>query len=215
MITVPEAVEEIIQNTPFLEEGLLQGIINLTSLARVIQPQIQKNLLKPIKVGAIVMALKRISPVIRARSANLSPVLTNITDLTVRSNLICYTFGNSKTLLENQEKLVRGNIDNLFLTFSQGVFETTIFASSNLEKDIMENFVGEHLKYSANNLSSITIILPEESVNVSGVYYTLLKILAWEGINFVEVISSFTELTIFLQSNTVDRAFTALKKLNL
>ena len=63
-------------------------------------------------------------------------------------------------------------------------------------------------------LSAITIILPKEAVFVPGVYYSVLKALAWEGINFVEVVSSYTELTIILQNSNVDRAFSVLKNLS-
>ena len=64
------------------------------------------------------------------------------------------------------------------------------------------------------DLSAITLILPKEAVFVPGVYYSVLKALAWEGINFVEVVSSYTELTIILQNSNVDRAFSVLKNLS-
>ena len=215
MITVPEVTEEIIKRSPFLEDGLSRDIVNLSSLARIIQPQIQDKLLKEIKLGAIVMALKRISARLKKESSDLKPIFEKISDLTVRSNIIYNTFDNSPEMLEKQQILLQkaSQEKTAFLTFTQGVFETAIFASSVLEKDIKEIFKSENLRFHTNDLSSITIILPEEAVEIPGVYYSILKVLAWEGINFVEVISSFTELTIFLNSNKVDRAFSALKQL--
>ncbi len=216
MITVPEMTEEIIRKSPFLEEGLSQGIINLSSLARIIQPQIQEKLFKEIKLGAIIMALKRISHRMGKNEVNLKQLLEKINDLTVRSNIIYYTFANSPALIRKQQELLElvSKDQSLFLTFSQGVFETAIFASAALEKDIKRIFEEEKIRFKSKDLSSITIILPEETVNVPGVYYSILKILAWEGINFIEVISSFTELTIFLNSRDVERAFSALKNIN-
>ncbi|MBI3366167.1 hypothetical protein HY041_00875 [Candidatus Roizmanbacteria bacterium] len=40
----------------------------------------------------------------------------------------------------------------------------------------------------------------------------LLKSLAWMGINVIEVVSSYTELTIVLENKDVDRAFSVLKR---
>lgn len=215
MITVPEVVEELVKHSPFIEEGLKRKLINLSSLARELQPQIQERLLKDIKLGAVVMALKRLERKIEAKDNSIYSILSNLGDITVRSNIITFTFHNSPTIYARFELLLSKtkDIDNSFLTFTEGVFEVSLFASKNLEKEIEKAFRGERLKNKITNLSSITIIIPEEATQVPGVYYSILKVLAWEGINFVEVLSSYTELTIFLEEKTIDRAFSALKKI--
>ena len=63
------------------------------------------------------------------------------------------------------------------------------------------------MKKKITNLSSITILIPEAALEIPGVYYTILKKLAWGGVNFIEVVSSFTELTIFIEQKNVERAF--------
>ena len=60
MKTIASVVENYIKTKPFLSTALSQGIINLTSLARQIQPEIEIALQKEARSGAIVMALKRI-----------------------------------------------------------------------------------------------------------------------------------------------------------
>ena len=60
MKTIAAKVSEYIKTKPYLSTALSQGIINLTSLARKIQPDIENSIKKPAKSGAIVMALKRI-----------------------------------------------------------------------------------------------------------------------------------------------------------
>ena len=213
MISAQEIVEEIIKVSPFLEQGLSKGVINLSSLARIIKPQVSKLLLKEIKEGAIIMALKRLSDKLEKKNSKLLEVLQNLGDITVRSNIVEFTFNNSPTLTEKIPDLIhsKNKLQNAFLTFTEGVFETSIFASVSLEKDIENILKGESIKNKQKNLSSITILIPEEATFVPGVYYSILKVLAWEGINFVEVISSFTELTIFLEKDNVDKAFSTLK----
>ncbi len=218
MITVPEVVEQIVKESPFLEEGLSKRIINLSSLAREIQSEIAEKLLKDIRIGAIVMALKRLSKQIKHKnSGELSEILKNISDITVRSNILEFAFENSSTLLEKQRRLldVIYTEKNTFFTTSTGVYETSLFVSRNLEPQVKKTFQDEKLRYGMDDLSAITLILPKEAVFVPGVYYSVLKALAWEGINFIEVVSSYTELTIILQNSNVDRAFSILKKLSL
>lgn len=39
----------------------------------------------------------------------------------------------------------------------------------------------------------------------------LLKTLAWHGINIIEIVSSFNEITIILEDSFVNQAFSVLK----
>lgn len=215
MVTVPELVEEEIKNAPFLEEGLSLGLINLSSLARRLQPKIQEKLLKDIQIGAIVMALKRFENNIKINKPKkvASAVLGNIT---VRSNLIEYTYANSSTLFDKQRELLF-DVDkdkSALLAFTHGLFETTLIISSTFAKETEKIFSSEALRCKIDHLSSITLLLSKESINQPGVYYAILKALAWEGINIIEIFSSFTELTIVLENKGVDRAFSTLKKLS-
>lgn len=217
MITIPEVVEELVSKKPFLEEGLSRGLINLSALARELQPEIEKKLYKEVQTGAIIMALKRLStkPHSHSRSGNilLEQVIQQLGDMTVRSNIVEFTLANSSTLADQQVQLMHevSKKPNSFLTITDGVFETAFFASQNLEAEIERLFAGQTVKNKITGLSSITIIIPQEATDIPGVYYSILKKLAWNAINFIEVVSSFTELTIFMRNEDVDRAFSVLK----
>ena len=52
MKTIQESVESIIRKTPFIEEALNEKLINVSSLARIILPRVDKMLKKQVKVGA-------------------------------------------------------------------------------------------------------------------------------------------------------------------
>lgn len=206
MISVSDALNEIILNYPFVEEGLSKGIVNYSAFAREIKPQIEKRLYKTVKEGAIVMALKRISSKLTKPKSTDSISLTN---LTVRSNLNEFTFQNSGTLLEKTRQLL-SSVDtkqDLFCTLSEGIRETTFIISSVLASKIKMLFKQEQLVVNINNLSSITIRLPKEVVYIPGVYYQILKKLAWENINVIEVLSTYTEITLIVETKNVDRAF--------
>ena len=56
MKTIASVVEHYIKTKPYLSTAMSQGIINLTSLARQIQPEIEETLQKTARSGAIVMA---------------------------------------------------------------------------------------------------------------------------------------------------------------
>lgn len=102
---------------------------------------------------------------------------------------------------------------DVFCAVSQGIRETTFIASNEAGLAIERIFASENLVAKIDLLSSITIHLPKETAETAGVYYQILKQLAWENINVVEVISTYTELTIIFDENDIDKAFSSLKKL--
>jgi hypothetical protein len=217
MITIAQLVEEAVIKSPFLEEGLIRGLVNYSALARQLKPGFEARLYKDIETGSIVMALKRFSKKLSSnKNPQLESVLKKLADFSVRSNIASFTYRNSPSIGAKQQRVMveAKQIPNNFLTITDGIFETSFFASSNLGSIIEKELEGEHLKSKQTGLSSLTIIIPEEALEIPGVYYSVLKTLAFEGINFMEVVSSFTELTIFLRSGDVERAFGVLKKLN-
>lgn len=215
MITVPQVVEDILNNSPVLSESLEEGLVNFSSLARKLRPEIENRLLKPVTTGSVIMALKRLK--VDPETANsLLAVLSKITDLSLRSNLISLTFINSPTLFENQSALLdyASKNPNSFITISNGIHETQIFISKNLLNEAEKIFAREVIKLKTENLSSITLMLPKEAINTPGVQYTVFKKLYSNGVNIYETATSYTELTIFLQPEYTERAFGVLKKLS-
>ena len=57
-----EALEEALRKRPFLEEALQEDLINLSSLARLLQPEISTSTGKEVKESALVMAIRRREP---------------------------------------------------------------------------------------------------------------------------------------------------------
>ena len=216
MKTIASVVEQYIKTKPYLSTAMTQGIINLTSLARQIQPEIEETLQKPARSGAIVMALKRISDNLEFLSTHkIVKVLKGIGDITVRSNLVDFSFKISETLLNAQAQFLNEVNDNpnIFYTSSRGVTESNIIVSSNAVTQLENYFQSERLIEKTEDLSSISIKLPTENVTIPGIYYFIFQRLSWEGVNIYEVISTSNEFTIIVGEDQVNTAFKAIKEL--
>ncbi|QXP73141.1 hypothetical protein RRF68_09295 [Tenacibaculum sp. HL-MS23] len=218
MKTIQEAVEITIRKTPFIEEALNEKLINVSSLARVILPEVSKLLKKEVKVGAVMMAINRLSPAneIRVRK-NIKKLALNLGDVIVRSDLCDFTFKNTTSLLKEIAKVLSKSADSndYFLTVSQGIFETNIVTSKNLRPYVEEIFKLETLINNVNDLASITIKLPKGNLEQSGIYYFILKQFAWANIAVQEVISTTNEMTIVVKEEDVNETFALLMDLKL
>jgi len=219
MKTIASAVEHYIKSKPFLQTALSEGIINLTSLARIIRKDIQaETTQREVRNGAIVMALKRLSVDMEFRSTHrIVKVLKNIGDIIVRSNLTDYTFLTSETFMNAQAQLlnkIKNNRD-IFYATTRGVNEANIIVSNSMESIVENIFKKERILHKFTDLGAISVKLPEENVSVSGIYYFIFQRLAWEGVNMNEVISTANEFTIVIPEYHVDIAFKVIKDLKL
>ena len=213
MKTIQEAVTSIINKTPFIEEALYDKLINVSSLARIIQPEVEQVLKKEVKPGAIMMSINRMSPIeiIKIRK-NIKSLSLKLGDFIVRSDLFDYTFKNSNTL-PKQISLIFAKIGSnreSFFTVSQGIFETNIVISSNLKEEIDTIFKAEEMINFMPKLASITIKLPKKNLEQSGVYYFILKQLAWANIPVQEVISTTHEITLVVKEEDINKTFSIL-----
>ena len=215
MKTIASCVEEILITQPFLEEALFRKIINFSALSEELQKPISDMLRKPVKTGAIMMALRRYSPPTHLRqSRQLKSVLKTLGDITVRSNLVDFTFQNSDTLIENHAKVLENFNAKAFYGSSRGIHESNIVVSTSEKQKVLDKFKSETMIGSQDNLSAISIRLPENNSKISGLYYQIFKRFAWEGISLYEVISTTNEFTVLVENHLVDQAFSAIKNLN-
>jgi hypothetical protein len=213
MITIQQAVNKIIYETPLMEDSLKKGLINYSAFARLYKKELEEQLMKPAQTGAIVMALKRIAGNVKQRE--FAPYIFNKPpEMIVRSSLFEVTIKHTPTLsLMRQLGTLKSNQDNYFLTLTEGVFETTIIASNELKKELLQKIPKTLIISQIDNLASITIKLPKENIVTPGIYYVLLKPLAWENINVIEVVSTTNENSIIFHEDDVDQAFILLKSL--
>ena len=213
MKTIQETVETIIKRTPFIEEAMQDKLINVSSLARLIQTEVEESLQKEVKTGAIMMAINRMSPIeILKIRKNIKSLSLKLGDFIVRSDLFDYTFKNSNTLHQHISQIFAkiGSNRESFFTVSQGIFETNIVISSNLKDEIDRIFNKEDLISSMSKLASITIKLPKINLEQSGIYYFILKQLAWANIPVQEVISTTHEITLVVKEVDINKTFSIL-----
>lgn len=206
MKTISTVVHDLIRHQPYLDDALARNIINFSSLAADLQPQVEKEMHKPVKQGSIIMALRRYSP---KRNRFARDNFRKLGDIVVRSGITEYTYLNSVNLLANQANLVEAVKDQpgAYLNYSSNYQESNFLVSASLGELVEENFRNEVQVNLKTDLSSITIALPEGNTNTVGLYFYIFKLLAYEGIPVYEIISTTNYFTLFLEKEYINQAF--------
>jgi aspartokinase len=216
MKTIASCVEEIIVSSPFLEEGLSRHIINFSALAKDLNQPISEMLRKPVKDGAIMMALRRYHQPLNLETTNrLKETFKKLGDITVRSNLSDFTFQNSNTLIQSHSQILEKISANhqIFYAFTRGMLESNIIISTSERESVLKAFKNETQIGFQDKLSAISIYLPRGNSKIAGLYYQIFKRLAWENITLYEVVSTTNEFTIVVEDHLVDKAFSVIKRL--
>lgn len=216
MNSIGKVTEELINRSPFLREAMTEDLINVSALARKLRPEIEAIIGKEVKEGAIIMAIKRMTPGLYHKlNVKITKVMGELGDFHVRSNLIDYTFENKDSLNVKQTQLLEEiNKDNdSFFALCKGVTETTIVLNARKKEVVERIFKDEKIKSSTEDLASVTVKLPLINTEIYGIYYYILKHLAWEGINIVEIVSTSNEFTVIVKQDDVDKAFKILMQI--
>lgn len=211
MKTISTCVHDIIKHQPFLDDALARNIINFSSLAADLQPQVEKEMRKPVKQGSIIMALRRYSP---RRNKFTRNNFRELGDIVVRSGITEYTYLNSRNMLANKAKLLNAVKDqSIYLNYSGNYQESNFLVSTSFKEVVEENLKEEKLLSVKDQLSSITIALPAQNTKTVGLYFYLFKLLAYEGIPVYEIISTANYFTMFLEKEYVNQAFLLMNEI--
>ncbi|PCH77455.1 MAG: aspartate kinase [Flavobacteriaceae bacterium] len=217
MKTVQKIVNDLLKESPFIQDGLAEGYINLSALASKFKPQIEKISRKVVQKGSIVMAIKRHDTSLgtQMHERKISNYISNLGDTIVRSNLVEYTFKNSETMLDKPLELLnvlKENTEAFYYT-SKGLYETNIIVNSIISVDIERIYKSETLISSIKDLTSLTMRFPNDVLCIPGVFYFIFKKLAAKNVNIVELISTSNEFTIVISKKNTSIAFQVLEDL--
>ena len=151
MNTITSCVHNILRHQPFLDDAISKDLINYSSLAAYLQPEVEKELGKPVKQGSIIMALRRYPPQIKLNKQNN---LREMGDIVVRSGITEYTYLNSNTILSSQAQLldiVKDQI-GIYFNYSSNYRESNILVSADLNETVQDCFKRENLVNAKSDL---------------------------------------------------------------
>ena len=207
MIKVSRVVEEIVQSSEVARSALTDGYLNLNAYARSIKDDVEAKAKKPVKIGSIVVALSRLGRMLQ-RATPLIPEI-EIINLSVRSGLTELTYNrtpeNLAILRQVYQKAKLRATD--FFTVSQGTGEITIISIEQAMSSIRHLFGRQKPKALIRGLSSLTIEFVTEYIGTPNIFFAFIRCLALQRINIVEVVSTYTEFTLILGEQDLERAF--------
>lgn len=212
MIKITDVVSELLQEGEIPSEAMRSGLLNLRAFARQIQPVVEEKTFKPVKIGTIVVALSRLKNSI-GKIEPLVPFIT-LEELNIKSPLSDVTYEKTEEsiqLAHSFSKLLVGR-EGQFFTMTQGINEITFIISDELKSKLLEHFSGPP-KAIFENLVGLNVRFNKSYLKYPNVIYAILSKLAIKRINVIEIVSTYTELMIVVEKNSMEQAVGQLNSL--
>lgn len=210
MTSITDSVRQIIQSNSFLSESLRLGLLNTSEYARQIQDQVEKLTWKKVKVATIVTSLNRIRSDFEAKLA--SSFLVD--DIQLKFPITDIVFDRTSTSHQKIAILYAeiGRLSNNFLNVIEGNTETNIFVNSAFEHQVHEVFSGDKPIFQRSNLAAVILKFDIKFIDIPGSTFSVLRLISMSGINLIEVLSTYTELTIFVDLGDSQRVIEIVKE---
>lgn len=205
MIKVSSALKELIQKNNFLEFGLSEGLLNLSTTAKWLKPLIEVRTKKEVSTSAILMSLsrqtleqKKIKPRLQEFKLDSINIKSSLTELTYQNNP-----ENRKKILDFIQK---SHEKTSHLTSSFGTNEITIIFPTEKVSSIKAR-IPEHPIFEKSELTALSIEFKPEYVLAPYLLYYLIQQITLQNINIWEMTSTYTEITFYLEEKDVKLAF--------
>jgi len=210
MISINKAIEEIVSDSPFLEDWIYHWYINFSSFANYIKPRIEQITKKKVTISSIKMWLTKYS---KEKQRSITYKKFNTWDFYVKKNIeIIYMDKTIETL-----KLIKNIYDNDIKTSKDNYLaviswwkEISVIYDTKLQEKINSQIPEKYIKLKLKELAIIWIYFDENCINENWLIYTLTKKLNFNNINLLELVSNFTEVAFLIQKKDLKKSFEVL-----
>jgi hypothetical protein len=213
MVTISSVVQDILNKNVLLQEAINNDIVSYNKLANNILSEIEAELGKKVKHNAIVMALRRYSKKLVKRKDK--PSLNYFRETLLKTDICLIILEESPNAfnktqeLYNKMEFKQGKIFNIV----QGNYELGIITNQSNMKNLIHTFGGKNILRIVEDLVVISLMYSKDFLFTPGVLYNVLRFLAWENINVLNIIITPEELSLVISREDTMRCYKTLEKL--
>ena len=209
--SIAQVVRYLIDVDVPLQDSLQRGYANLSAMARLLKPTVEKLVGDEVSLDTIITTLKRLRGTYNMITPNVAYIIAKST-VNVRTDVARLSLKRSTKLLKASRSIV-SRYQKGFVQVLEGLSTITLVYDSSLHEKIVSKFPSKDIIYESANMAAIIVKSPKEISSTPGCIATILQQVSRRGINIDEVISCYTDTIIVIKPSDVGRAFESLTEL--
>lgn len=209
MLKISDAVRAIVLNNNFLNFGIHYRLLNLSQVARFIAPHVADRTKKDVSDNAVLMSLSRLQRSLEENQAK--PPQYFLDRVSIYGNLTSLTITKTQTAHAAINKIF-GIVQSKggFFTMTEGMSEITVILESDYYLLALETLGKDKPHLEHRRIAAVTAKFGTQYLKTPGLLYRILHQVTVQNINLIEVASTATEFSIFLQEENVELAFDSI-----
>ena len=209
--SIAKITRDLIESDLSIQDSIARDYVNISGVARLLKPKIEKISKTNVNEEAIITAIKRITP-------KYNSVSNEIMEIISKSNINVRTGVSKLSVVKNkrsQEKIRSAMINNKeeFIQISEATSALTVIYSQEFRKELTRRFNNAEILEDSVNLAAIIVHSPIEVINIPGFVFTIYGQVAKRQINIEDTVSCFTDTIIVVKTKDVAMTFSALNEL--
>jgi hypothetical protein len=208
-MTTTDLTNKYIKEHPDIKSCLKKGIINYSSLARMISTELKIS--KKTSNEAILIAARRFKENLKKEVSREEAIkyLLSRSEIEIKNKMAVIILEKSINLedVDEIQKTIRKSSGTFYLL--EGSDNYTIITQEKYLTDIKNAFKTKIIK-SNENLALINLKSPKDIEQLCGVVAYLSSLFAENGVNIIEFLSCWTDTLFIIESKEVSRAMNFL-----
>ncbi|MCL7385321.1 MAG: ACT domain-containing protein [Thaumarchaeota archaeon] len=206
--SIAQVIRHLIDIDVSLQDSLQRGYANLSAMARILRPTVERLVGDKVSLDTIVTTLKRLRGTYNTITFNVAYVIAK-SMVNVRTDVARLSLKKNAKLLKASRNIV-SRYQKGFVQVLEGLSTITLVYDSSLHEKIVSKFPSKDIIYENANMAAIIVKSPREISSTPGCIATILQQISRRGINIDEVISCYTDTIIVIKPGDVGRAFESL-----
>tara|TARA_B100001013_G_scaffold42007_2_gene22276 strand:- start:2774 stop:3460 length:687 start_codon:yes stop_codon:yes gene_type:complete len=209
--SIAKITRDLIESDMSIQDSIARNYVNISGVARLLKPKIEKISKTNVNEEAIITAIKRITPKYNSVSNEIMEIISK-SSINVRTGVSKLSVVKNK---RNQEKIRNAMINNKeeFIQISEATSALTVIYSQEFRKELTRRFNNAEILEDSVNLAAIIVHSPIEVINIPGFVFTIYGQVAKRQINIEDTVSCFTDTIIVVKTKDVAMTFSALNEL--
>ncbi len=210
MHKISDALRHIAEHNSFIQYGLQHRLLNLSQLARFLQPLIAARTKKEVGASALHMSLSRLQGTMRKTERRSTESEFSLGQISVQPNLAILTVEKNRET-QRRAGLVLTKVQNAggYITITEGLSEITMILDRAMLAEAIEILKTKPLLKN-ERVAAISAKFSPKYVRTPGFLFSILQCLYFQSINIVEISSTSTEIIFYLAESEVKLAFDTL-----
>ena len=213
MVTVSNITHKLIEDNLLLHETINLGIINYTSLAKYLKPEVEKLYRNKVKLSAITRAIQRYAEINHEKQKLFK--FFSFKGIKLDSNIIYVVVHESSKTFDKIQRIYQeidfqeGGVFNIL----QGNHEIEIITKREYKDTILDFLSDESITHVVEDHDAITLTYSKDYSFTPGLIYCISRNIAIENINVLTWLHTPQELTLIVHDNDAMRCYNILGKM--